>query len=478
MLCAALSVIIVDETVLYVAVPSLFRELHARSTEVQWAIDAYVVVYAALLLPAGNLGDRYGRRTFLLIGLGVFALGSAISAWAGSPSVLVAGRVVMAVGGGLIMPQTLSILVEVFPARQRALAIGVWAAVSGLAIVAGPVIGGWLLEHYWWGSVFLVNLPIVAVAVLGSVLLLPNHRDRLASPADVPGTVCAVVALLGILYAVIEGPARGFGAAPVVVTGLVGVAAGMAFVWIEHRRDAPMLDLAIVRSPLVVTCLVIMLVGFATLQGSGLVLTQYLQLVQGRGPLATGMVFAPTTIGWSGVATFTPWLARTFGYRLLLTGAAMANMGCYLALSTFGEATGITLVIVVFAVQGVAMGVSITPVTDLMMAAVPRARAGVASALNDVSRQVGAAFGVAVLGSLLTIRFRAALAGAPGASRPDNLAEALQPHGQVLQEAARGAFTSGYRSVMLVSAALLAVGAVVAWRTDYPGASSADAGAA
>lgn len=475
MLCAALSVIIVDETVLYVAVPSLFRELRASSAEVQWAIDAYVVVYAALLFPAGNLGDRYGRRTFLLIGLGIFAAGSAVAAWAGTPATLVSGRVVMAVGGALIMPQTLSILVEVFPARQRALAIGIWSAVSGIAIAAGPVVGGYLLEHFWWGSVFLVNLPIVLVAALGTVLLLPNHHDPDASPADFPGTALAVVALLGVLYAIIEGPARGFGSPAVVVAGVVGVVAAVAFVWVERRSASPMLDFVVFREPVVVTCIVIMVIGFATLQGTGLVLTQYLQLIQGRGPLATGLVFAPVTIGWSATAPFSPWLVRRFGYRLVLTSSVGLNVLCYLALATLGDDSGLTLLLLVFALQGVAMGISITPVTDLLMAAVPKARAGIASALNDVSRQVGAALGVAVLGSLLTLRFKNRLSLARPEVRADSLTDALRQHGPGLETVAHDAFISGYRWAMLVSGGLMAVAAAVAWRTRYADG-SADAG--
>ncbi len=430
-----------------------------------------------LLFPAGNLGDRYGRRTFLLIGLGVFAAGSALAAWAGTPAALVSGRVVMAVGGALIMPQTLSILVEVFPARQRALAIGVWSAVSGIAIASGPVVGGWLLEHFWWGSVFLVNLPIVTVAAIGTVVFLPNHRDPKASPADVPGTTLGVIALLGVLYAVIEGPTRGFGSAAVVLTGVVGVVAAFAFVRFERRSAAPMLDFALFREPVVVTCIVLMVVGFATLQGTGLVLTQYLQLIQGRGPLATGLVFAPVTIGWSGSAPFSPWLVRRFGYRIVLSTAVGLNVVCYLALATLGDDTRLALVLVVFALQGVAMGISMTPVTDLLMAAVPKARAGVASALSDVSRQVGAALGVAVLGSLLTVRFRSQLAQVRPDARADSLTDALRQHGRGLESAAHSAFVSGYRWTMVVSAVFMAGATVVAWRTRYADV-SADAGAA
>lgn len=427
------------------AVPALFRELDASSREVQWAIDAYVVVYAALLFPAGNLGDRYGRRTFLLLGLVIFALGSGWAAWAPTADVLIAARTVMAIGGALIMPQTLSILVEVFPVRQRAQAIGLWSAVSGIAIVAGPIVGGWLIEHFWWGSVFLVNLPIVAVTLVGTVLLLPNHRDPQASPADVPGTILAVVALLALLYGIIEsnGP-----------MGLFGLVVSIGFVAVERRVSSPMLDLSVVRQRVVASSLVIVTVVFAALQGTGYVITQYLQLVQGRSPMATGLVYAPTTIGWSLAAVASPWFVRRLGHRVVLSSSVAVIAAGYLALATRGVGHGLTLILVVFAVQGVAMGLAITPVTDLIMGALPRDRAGVASALNDVSRQVGGALGVAVLGSLLSFVF---VRRVPAL---DNLAQAP---GSSL---ARAGFVSGYRWVMVASAALVLVGVVAAWRTE------------
>ena len=431
--------IIVDETVLNVVVPTLFRDLDASSREVQWSIDAYVVVYAALLFPAGNLGDRYGRRTFLLLGLAIFAAGSAWAAWAPTAVVLVVARIVMAVGGALIMPQTLSILVEVFPARQRAQAIGLWSAVSGIAIVAGPILGGWLIEHFWWGSVFLVNLPIVVVTVVGTMVLLPNHHDPEASPVDAPGTVLAVVALVGLLYGIIESD---------LPAGLLGVAASVAFVWVERRVASPMLDLTVVRNRVVAASLVIVAVVFGALQGTGYVFTQYLQLVQGRSPMATGMVYAPTTIGWSLAAVASPRIVRRLGHRAVLTASVAVVALGYLALATVQE---IGLILVVFALQGVAMGLSITPVTDLIMGALPAARAGVASALNDVSRQVGGAVGVAVLGSLLSFVF---------VRRVPTLDNLAQAPGSNL---ARAGFMSGYRWVMLASAAVVLVGVVAAW---------------
>ncbi len=313
MLCLALMVIIIDETVLNIALPALVRELHASSSDLQWAVDAYVLVYAALLFPAGNLGDRYGRRLFLLAGLVIFGVGSALATWSVTPGMLIGARAVMGVGGACIMPGTLSLLVYVFPSRQRPLAIGVWSGVSGIGILLGPILAGWLIERYWWGSVFLVNMPVVVVAFVAGWLLLPESRDRDAAPVDPAGSVLAVVALLGVLYAVIEWPARGIGDVAVATAGIVGLLAGVAFVVVELRSARPMFDVRVLRVPVVgVSCLVVV-AGFLTLLGSSFVLTQYLQLVQGRSPVMTGLIFGPTTIGWSAVAPLSPRAVRRFG---------------------------------------------------------------------------------------------------------------------------------------------------------------------
>ena len=463
MLCAALTIIIIDETVLNVAIPALFRELHATASQVQWAVDAYVLVYASLLFPAGNLGDRYGRRTFLLIGLVVFGAASTVAAWAPNAAVLIGARSVMAVGGALIMPQTLSILVEVFANAQRAMAISVWSAVSGLGIVVGPILGGWLVERYWWGSVFLINVPVVIVTLAASVVLLPNHRDPAASPVDLTGSLLAIVTLLGVLYTIIEFPGRGLSDPVILTTGILGVAAAMSFVRVELRSAHPMLDLRVFRRRAVAVGSLVITVIFLTLQGSGYVITQYLQLLQGRGAMEAGMLYAPTTIGWSLAALASAALTRRFGSRLLVSVSLVLIAGTYFALATLGDTTALALIVVSFTIQGIAMGAVVTPVTDLVMGALPADRAGVASALNDSARQIGGAVGVAVLGSLLAAGFRRGLGRHGMAGRGiDNLAVGLASHDHAVMRAARGSFVTGYRWVMVACALVLLVGAYIA----------------
>lgn len=460
-LCAALSIIIIDETVLNVAIPALFRELHATSSEVQWAIDAYVIVYAALLFPAGNLGDRYGRRTFLIGGLVVFGIGSTIAAWAPDPATLIAGRTVMAVGGALIMPQTLSILVEVFSDRQRGIAIGTWSSIAGIGIIAGPIVGGWLIEHFWWGSVFLINIPIVVITLAATLWLLPNHRDRDSSPVDAPGTVLAIVMLMGLLWAVIEYPHRGLDDPWLLAVGAIGVVSATAFIVVELHRTHPMLDVRVFARPLVGVSSLVVVVVFLTLQGSMFVLTQYLQLIQGRGALATGLVYAPTSIFWSLSAPASTWLARRVGYTRVLSAALLLLAATYGVLATLGDTTGLALLLVVFSLQGLAMSLAITPVTDLIMGGMPRARSGVASAINDAARQVGGAIGVAVLGAMLASRFARHLEGLPDLLRIDNLSDAITTGDHTVIVASRQAFLSGYRLVMIVCCVIVAVGAFV-----------------
>lgn len=467
-LCTSLTIIIVDETVLNVAIPSLFRELHATSTEVQWAIDAYVLVYAALLFPAGNLGDRYGRRTFLVLGLVIFGGASMVAAWAATPGILIGSRAVMAVGGALIMPQTLSILVEVFSDHQRGMAISVWSSISGLGILFGPIMGGWLIEHFWWGSVFLVNLPVVLVAILGTVVLLPNHRDRSSSPVDLPGSILAMTFLLSALYAIIEMPRRGLTDPVILLTGIGGIVAGYAFVVVELRSSKPMFDVRVLRQPVVAVSCVVIVTVFLTLLGSAYVLTQYLQLIQERGALMTGLLYAPTTIGWSTAALASTFVTRKFGHRRVLGIGLVVLAATYVALATLGDSSALALVITAFTIQGIVMGLLITPVTDLIMGALPAARSGVASALNDAARQVGGAVGVAVLGSIMVAGFDRSMSTASGThARVDNLARALDSGNPALVQAGRDAFIAGYRWVMVGCVVVLMAGAIIVWIVQF-----------
>lgn len=466
-LCLSLVIIIIDETALNVALPSLVRELHATHSELQWAVDAYIVVYAALLFPAGNLGDRFGRRAVLLAGLVVFGAGSVAAVVATSPGRLVAARVVMGIGGAMVMPGTLSILTQVFPPRERAFAIGVWSGVSGVGILLGPIVAGWLLEHYWWGSIFLINIPIVVLTLVVGRLLLPESRDPHAAPLDPAGSLLAVLGLGVLLYGVIEWPGYGI-TSPRIVAALVGGAATLvAFVVVELRSPAPMFDVRVLRRPVIGMSTWVITAVFLTLVGSGFALTQYLQLVQGRSPIVTGLLFGPTTIGWSAVAPASPALVRRFGHRAVLSvGLAMTAAG-YVALATLGTGAGLGVLVAAFTVQGVGMGIATTPVTDLVMGGLPPERSGIASAINDTARQVGGAFGVAVLGSVLAAGHRAAYTGPALRGAADNLVNALGLGDPAVTSMATEAFVQGFRWVMVACAVTIAVVTVyVAFAVD------------
>jgi MFS family permease len=241
-LCLSLLVIGLDNTILNVALPTLVRDLSATQTQLQWIVDAYTIVYASLLLTTGSMGDKFGRKGALSVGLAVFGLGSLASAFSGSATLLIAARGLAGIGACIIMPATLSILTNVFPAGERAKAIGVWAGVSGLGIVVGPTVGGWLLQHFWWGSVFLINVPIVIAALVAGYFLVPTSRDPSSPRLDPAGTVLSAAGLIALLYAVIEGPAQSWTSTGELVAFGVGIALTAAFIWWELHSDHPMLD--------------------------------------------------------------------------------------------------------------------------------------------------------------------------------------------------------------------------------------------
>jgi len=246
-LCFSLLVIVLDNSILNVALPAIVRQLDATNTQLQWMVDAYTLVFAGLLLTAGSLGDRFGRRPALQFGLVVFGLGSLASAMAGSAGALIASRGFMGVGGAFIMPATLSIITNVFPARERGKAIGVWAATAGVAVALGPLTGGFLLEHFYWGSVFLVNLPVVAIGLLAGVFLIPDSKDPSAPRLDPIGAVLSILGLTAVLFAIIEAPENGW-TDPVTIAGfLIGAVLLGAFAWWELHTDHPMLDFAFFR---------------------------------------------------------------------------------------------------------------------------------------------------------------------------------------------------------------------------------------
>jgi EmrB/QacA subfamily drug resistance transporter len=472
-LCLSLVVIGMDNTILNVALPTLARDLGATASELQWMVDSYILVFAGLLLTMGALGDRFGRKLALNAGLLIFVGGSIASAFAGSAEVLIASRAAMGIGGALIMPSTLSIITNVFPPKERGRAIGVWAGVAGLGIVLGPVIGGWLLENFWWGSVFLVNVPVVVVAILAGLPLVPESRDPRATPLDPVGALLSIAALVTLVYGIIEAPENGW--TDPLILGFFGVAAvlSVAFIWWERRVDHPMLRMEFFRNPRFSAASGAITMVFFALFGSVFLLTQHLQFVLGYTPLQAGFRILPVA-ALIVAAPLSARLVEVIGTKIVVfVGLLTVATGLWL-LSTVEVTSGYGLVAASLAILGTGMGLTMAPATESIMGSLPLAKAGVGSAMNDTTRMVGGALGVAVLGSILASSYGSAiepaLQGAPpqiaqaagdSIGAASTIATQLGPQGQGLLDAARSAFIQGMGDAVLVGAGVAAFAALL-----------------
>ena len=451
-LCLSLLVVVIDNTILNTALPTLARVLHAGTSSLQWITDAYTLCFAALLVPAGALGDRYGRRLSLLGGLTVFALGSTAAAFASGTGMLIGARVVMGLGAAFVMPATLSILNTVFPPKERPQAIAAWSAVAGVGIVIGPTLGGLLLSHFWWGSVFLINVPLVALALTGVLMTVPETAEPGRHRLDILGTALVGGALFAIVDAIIEAPDRGWTSAMTIGGAAVGVAALAAFVWWELRIEHPLIDLRVFAVRAFSASAAAVTVIFFALFGSLFVLTQYLQLVHGYSPLAAGVRALPFAIAMGAASPVSPILAKRFGTRVVIP-AGMALMGLgLLDLSTAGVRTGYLPIAIAIAVMGAGMGLVMAPASTTIMDTVPAHQAGAGSAINDTIREVGGALGVAIVGSLAAAVYRSRLGSTLATARTPG-AVAHQATGSVAAADAVGAHVGGPVGSELVTAA-------------------------
>lgn len=401
-LCFSLMVITLDNTILNVALPTLVTELGATNSQLQWMVDSYTLVFAGLLLTAGLLGDRFGRRGALQLGLLVFGTGSLISAFAGSPNHLIMTRALMGAGGAFIMPSTLSILTNVFPAGERGRAIGIWAGISGIGIALGPLAGGFLLEHFYWGSIFLVNVPIVVVAVVAAALIIPSSKDPAAPRLDLVGAVLSIVGLTALLFAIIEAPGTGW-TQPRIVTGFVLAAVllgGFAF-W-ENRTEHPMLDVSFFRNPRFTAASAGITLVFFALFGSTFLFTQYFQFVLGYSALDTGIRLLPMAITIMVVAPSSARFVERMGTKAVVsTGLMLVAVGLFLMLQVGVDSSYVDFMWRMV-IMAAGMGLTMAPATDSIMGSLPLAKAGVGSAVNDTTRQVGGALGVAIIGSVIS----------------------------------------------------------------------------
>jgi len=477
-LCVSLLIVSLDTTILNVALPTIVRALSASSSQLQWIVDAYAVAFAGLLLVLGSLADRFGRKWMFMAALAAFAAGSAGAAFSGTPDRLMAARAFMGVGAAGIMPASLSLLTNVFPEpKERARAIGIWSGTTGLGVALGPMAGGWLLSHFWWGSVFLVNVPIALVGALATGLLVPNSRDPEAKSADPGGTTLSMAGMGLLLWGIIEAPNGGW-TSPRVLVALGAAVAGLgAFVVWERRSSHPMLEMSFFRARRFSVAIGATAVVIFALMGGLFLLTQYLQFCLGYSALQTGLRIAPIAAVLLVVAPASTWLSRLGGTKpVVFTGMGLVACGLLLLSRTSVHGT-YTDALPPFICLGIGIGLTLAPCTDSVMGTLPRARSGVGSATNGAALQTGGALGVAVLGSLLNGRYQSHLAPAVGqypvpapvvhlinGSLGGALAVADRvggPLGAALADAARHAFVAGMDVAMLAGGLIVGLAALV-----------------
>jgi EmrB/QacA subfamily drug resistance transporter len=478
-LCVSLFVIVMDNTIVNVALPTLARELDAGTSSLQWIVDAYTLVFAGLLLAAGGLGDRFGRKGALLAGLALFGAFSAAGAFASSTGQLISARALMGVGAALIFPTTLAIVVNVFAEpRERAAAIGIWTAIAGVGVALGPISGGWLLEHFSWGSVFLVNVPVTLAGIVGTLVLVPRSRDPHAPRLDLPGLGLSIAGVTLLVWSLIEAPSHGWISATT-IGGIAGAVALLSvFAWWELRTPSPLLDVHLFRNMRFTAASLAITLGFFALFGFIFLVTQYLQLVKGYSALQAGVRTLPFAAAMVVAAVTSPKAAQRVGTKLVVaTGLALMAGGFAIA-STNNASTPYAVIASAMILMGFGLGSAAAPATESILASLPREKAGVGSAVNDTTREIGGTLGVAVLGSIMASvyggRILDALSGTPlpaglRAAAGDSLAAALQIAGGVGGAAGRGialaaqnAFVHAFQIGSVVTGAVALAGAVLA----------------
>ncbi|MGA4543795.1 MFS transporter [Uniformispora flossi] len=487
-LILSLLVVVLDNSILNVAIKVIAdpdQGLGASQSQLQWAINSYTLVFAGLLFTAGILGDRYGRKKLLLFGMAVFGAASLLSSMAQSPGQLIAARAVMGFGAAFVMPATLSIISNVFEPHERPKAIGIWSGAVGLAIAIGPITGGVLLEHFWWGSVFLINVPIVVVGITAMILMVPDSKDPRPGKLDPIGVLLSIAGLVSLVYGIIKGGEDSWSSPQVIGTMLLGVAILAVFVWFEKRSDHPALDVRLFRERTFSAASAAIGLVFFALMGVTFFMAFYLQSVRGYTPLETGLFLLPLAIGQLLFAPRSAGLVRTYGVRAVTTAGMLVVTGTFLAFLAADADTPMWLVCGVFFFQGVGMSLVMPPATNSVMASLPREKAGVGSAVTNTVRQVGGALGVAVLGSVLSSVYRDQIAGNGVPKGADESIEATLgaaahagPAGSGWVEPAKDSFITAMHATTLGSAAVAAIGAVVVffWMPRKPAATPAEAG--
>jgi len=472
-----------DTTLVNVALPAMVRQLHATTTQLQWVVDAYNLVFAALLLAFGSLSDRFGRKGMLLAGLAVIGGASLAGGFTTTPAQLIAARAVMGLGAAMTFPATLALISNVFiERRERARAIGLWGAIAGVAIATGPIVGGWLLEHYNWPSIFIAMVPVAAVAAVLVALAVPTSKDPDAAGVDIPGLVLSSATMALLVFTIIQAPTYGWTAGRSVTGFAVSAVLLAAFIAWERRAAHPMLDVRLFRNMRFSAASGAVTVSFFTLFGFIFLITQYFQFVRGYGPLSTGVRLLPVaaSVGVGSVAGTQ--LAVRAGTKLVVTTGMVAMAGFYgWIAATISATLAYGIIAAQMVVYGLGLGLTSAPATESIMGAIPRAKAGVGSAINDSTRLIGGTLGVAVIGSVYASVYASRLTTTMPAAVPAPVAAiahqsvgaayvaastiAALGHpalGLALQHASTNAFLRGLTVGALVAGSVTALGAVLA----------------
>ncbi|WP_191299406.1 MFS transporter [Lentzea cavernae] len=480
-LVGSMLLLAIDGTVLYLAVPSLTADLAPSLTQVLWIGDVYALALAGLLVTTGTLADRLGRKRVLLVGTAAFGAASALAAFAPNAEMLIAARLLLGVAGATIMPSTLSIIRNMFPDQaERTKAIAIWSAASAGGMALGPLVGGLLLEHFWWGSVFLINVPVVLVFLVAGAILLPESRNPRPGRFDLLSAAMSMTAIVPLVYAVKHAISAGLDFQTVLATA-VGVAAGVLFVRRQRRLETPLIDVELFANKAFSGAVLANFVAIFALMGVLFFFSQYLQLVRGLRPLAAGLVELPTTVASIlAVAVVGVLVARLGTGRAVAAGLLLAALG--LVLVAVAENADDTLWLAAALLPlGLGIGVAMTLTVDAVVSAVPSERAGAASAISETAFELGGALGIALLGSTVTLVYRASLdlpATLPGPARAateDSLAAAVNTvrDSPGVIEAARDAFTTAMQVTSVVAAAITVIAALIAWFTIPSGRKSA-----
>ena len=495
-LLLAAFVINLDTTIVNVALPTLVRQLHASTSQLQWVVDAFSLLFAGSVLAAGSLSDRFGRKGMLLAGLSVFGLASLAGGLTDRPGQLIAARAVMGVGAAMVFPATLSLLTNVFTERrERALAIGLWSAITGVAIALGPIVGGWLLELSDWRSIFFAMTPVAAVAGVLAARYVPTSRDDRAPRTDRDGFLLSTAMITLLVYTIIEAPNYGWGSARTLGSFALTAVLATGFVVWERRAEQPMLDLSLFGNPRFTAASASVAISFFALSGFIFLVTQYFQFLKGYGPLSTGVRLLPVASSVAISSILGAKLAVRIGSKLVVASGLFAMAGFYLWVTTAALGTSYGTIAAQMVVLGTGMGLTSAPATEAIMGVVPKAKAGVGSAVNDATRLLGGTLGVAVIGSVYASLYANRLTSGLPARLPATITHTThasigaaltlaaklahaghQALAATIHNAASSAFFHGFHAANYVSAGVAVAGALMAlaWLPAHPNVGNDD----